>query len=202
MRRTFLSHRSGASGSTVRFLGPSRSRTSRAAVPAIHFCVAGASGGNAPPPVCLVAPSVPTSQRSLMDVSRLDGLTGRLRLGHSRRGLTRLFGAVVFTGPLSLMGRSETAAKKRCPPCKKRKQGTCKGKKPDGTACAGGTCQRGSASRHRCSVHHHRLCRFNVQPDTRCAPGSAARRTRPAWPGVANARRPVVRSAASMGRSA
>jgi hypothetical protein len=45
-----------------------------------------------------------------MDVSRLDGLTGRVSIGHSRRGLTRLFGAVAVTSPLALMGRSETAA--------------------------------------------------------------------------------------------
>jgi hypothetical protein len=29
------------------------------------------------------------------------------------------------------------------PPCKKRKQGTCKGKKRDGSACPGGTCRGG-----------------------------------------------------------
>ena len=34
--------------------------------------------------------------------------------------------------------------KKPCPPCKKRKQGKCKAKLPDGTACSGGTCLNGS----------------------------------------------------------
>jgi hypothetical protein len=35
------------------------------------------------------------------------------------------------------------AKKKACRPCKKRKQGKCKGKKPDGTACPGGNCVSG-----------------------------------------------------------
>ncbi len=33
---------------------------------------------------------------------------------------------------------------KACAPCKKRKQGTCKGTLPDGTACPGGSCRAGS----------------------------------------------------------
>lgn len=34
--------------------------------------------------------------------------------------------------------------KKPCPPCKKRKQGKCKGTLPDGSACPSGSCQAGS----------------------------------------------------------
>ena len=34
--------------------------------------------------------------------------------------------------------------KKPCPPCKKRKQGKCKGTLPDGSACPGGSCRAGS----------------------------------------------------------
>lgn len=48
-------------------------------------------------------------------------------------------------------GRNSAQADKKkgkkgnaCPPCKKRKQGKCKKKLPDGTACSGGTCQGGS----------------------------------------------------------
>jgi len=79
-----------------------------------------------------------------MGVSRFDGLTRGLSIGHSRRGLTRLFGAFAVHGPLARLGLSETAAKKKCPPCKKRKKGKCKGKKPDGTTCPGGACRDGT----------------------------------------------------------
>src|SRR5215213_1036674 len=70
-------------------------------------------------------------------------LTGRT----TRRGMTRLLAGLALGGPLALLGRSPAAAKKTCSPCKKRKKGKCKGKKPDGTACPGGTCQGG-----RCCV--------------------------------------------------
>lgn len=44
--------------------------------------------------------------------------------------------------------RGVQAAKKRkkkpCPPCRKRKQGKCKGKLPDGATCPGGSCRAGT----------------------------------------------------------
>jgi hypothetical protein len=115
-----------------------------------------------------------------MDVSRLDGLTRRLSIGHSRRSLTRLFGAFGFTGPLSLLGPSETEARKKCPPCKKRKQGKCKAKKPDGTACAGGTCQRGICQPSpqcpspslQCPAGHEACAGVCCSPDKNCVAGS------------------------------
>src|SRR5215212_11403138 len=70
-------------------------------------------------------------------------LTGRT----TRRGMTRLLAGLALGGPLALLGRSPAAAKKACSPCKKRKNGKCTAKKPDGTACPGGTCQGG-----RCCV--------------------------------------------------
>jgi hypothetical protein len=70
--------------------------------------------------------------------------------------MARLFGSIALAGPLASLGRSETAAKKkRCPPCKKRKKGTCKKKRPNGTPCPGGTCQGG-----RCVAATG--CRFNT----------------------------------------
>ena len=35
-------------------------------------------------------------------------------------------------------------AKKKCPPCRKRKKGKCKKRLPDGAACPGGICRSGS----------------------------------------------------------
>src|SRR5687768_13634704 len=77
-----------------------------------------------------------------MDGSTFDALTRTLTIAGSRR---HTLGGLL-AGALGLLGsRPEDAAakKKPCPPCKKRKKGKCKKKLPDGTACAGGTCQRG-----------------------------------------------------------
>jgi len=76
-----------------------------------------------------------------MDGSTFDRLARSLRMaGSRRRALAGLLGSAV-----ALLGAQaeDAAAKKKCAPCKKRKQGTCKGKKPDGTACAGGSCKGG-----------------------------------------------------------
>jgi hypothetical protein len=79
-----------------------------------------------------------------MDAHHFDALARSLSLPGSRRSV---LGGLLL-GALGLLGtRTDKAAakkKKPCPPCKKRKQGKCKGVLPDGTACAGGTCQRGS----------------------------------------------------------
>jgi len=78
-----------------------------------------------------------------MDGSRFDSLTRTLCIAGSRRRAL----AGLLVGGLSVFGsRAEGAVakkKKPCPPCKKRKKGRCKGKKPDGAACPGGTCQGG-----------------------------------------------------------
>jgi hypothetical protein len=74
-----------------------------------------------------------------MDADRFDALSRSLSDACSRRGvLASLLGAT-----LGLVGLDRTEAKKKCPPCKKRKNGKCKKNKPDGTACPGGACQRG-----------------------------------------------------------
>jgi hypothetical protein len=92
-----------------------------------------------------------------MDVYRFDALTRALSDVHSRRSLGRFLSSIALGGPLALLGVAEVNAgkhkhkkrRKKCPPCTKRKQGKCKGKKSDGTACPGGTCQGG-----RCCVPH------------------------------------------------
>ena len=72
-----------------------------------------------------------------MEATRFDTLARTLGNGASRR--------VVIGGVLAALGLEVVSAakKKKCPPCKKRKQGTCRNKKPNGTACPGGTCQSG-----------------------------------------------------------
>ena len=47
-------------------------------------------------------------------------------------------------GLSSVQTETATAKLKPCPPCKKRKQGKCKKKLPDGTACSEGICQSGN----------------------------------------------------------
>ena len=75
---------------------------------------------------------------------RFDLLARSLTRGLSRR---RSLGLLASLGLPNLVPLDAAAAKKKkkpCPPCKKRKQGKCKRTLPDGTACGGGTCQRGS----------------------------------------------------------
>ena len=79
-----------------------------------------------------------------MDAHRFDALARTLTTaGSRRRALNGL-----LSGTLGLVLTASTvedvAAKKPCPPCKKRKQGKCKKKLPDGSPCSGGTCQSGS----------------------------------------------------------
>jgi hypothetical protein len=48
-------------------------------------------------------------------------------------------------GLRGLVPHGEAQAKKRCPPCRKKKHGKCKKKRPDGAPCGtGGQCQGGS----------------------------------------------------------
>ena len=80
-----------------------------------------------------------------MDARLFDTLSRMVSTAGSRRhaAMTAVGGVLALLG---LAEPPEVAAKKKCPPCKKRnKQGKCKKKKPDGTSCgSGGACQGGS----------------------------------------------------------
>ena len=53
---------------------------------------------------------------------------------------------LAFAAPnqAAVKGKKKGKKKKACPPCKTRKQGKCKKKRPNGAACRGGTCQQGA----------------------------------------------------------
>jgi hypothetical protein len=74
-----------------------------------------------------------------MDANRFDALSRSLTDARSRRAAL----ASLLGGTFGVVGLTVTTAKKKCPPCKKRKDGKCKKKKPDGSTCAGGTCHGG-----------------------------------------------------------
>jgi hypothetical protein len=69
-----------------------------------------------------------------------DSLAHFLATAGSRRVLL----GAVCAGVLGAVLPDRTDARKKpCPPCKKRKHGKCKKKKPDGTSCPEGTCRAG-----------------------------------------------------------
>lgn len=80
-----------------------------------------------------------------MDSRQFDGLARAWATGRTRRSVLSMGGG----GALSLVALGETDARKKqrrktpCPPCKKRKKGKCKKKRPNGTTCPEGTCERG-----------------------------------------------------------
>jgi hypothetical protein len=78
-----------------------------------------------------------------MDAARFARLVFSLTAARSRRTLSQTVLGLAVGGVLGAASSERAAAKKKCAPCKKRKQGKCKGKKPDGTACSSGTCQGG-----------------------------------------------------------
>jgi hypothetical protein len=80
-----------------------------------------------------------------MDAEQFDTLARSLTDSRSRRRAL----AAVLGGALGAAGLAESDArnKKKCPPCKKRQKGKCRGNQPDGTLCKGGRCQGG-----RCCV--------------------------------------------------
>ncbi len=79
-----------------------------------------------------------------MDSDQFDALTRTFRELRSRRGLLAgLASGLLAVVPLGFGTEVAAGKRKKCPPCKKRNKGKCKGTLPDGTACAGGACQSG-----------------------------------------------------------
>jgi hypothetical protein len=90
-----------------------------------------------------------------MDADCFERVARALTAGISRPALASAF--VGSLGVLGLQRRVEATAKELCPPCKKRKKGTCKKNKPDGDACPGGTYRRG-----RCAAAPVALGRYGT----------------------------------------
>jgi hypothetical protein len=105
-----------------------------------------------------------------MDDVRFDILSRSLSTDQSRRTIARLLGGLALGGPLALLRLAEAEAKckKKCGPCKRCKKGKCK-PKPAGTACSGGTCQRGA-----CIADAPEPC-VPQDPATVCAAGCGTR---------------------------
>jgi hypothetical protein len=105
-----------------------------------------------------------------MDGIRFDTLARSLTSAGSRRtALTAIFG-----GGLATLGLGTTEAKKRkaCPPCKKRnRQGKCKKTKPDGAACAGGSCCDGVCVDTTSDPRNCGTCGTRCQVNGKCAGG-------------------------------
>jgi hypothetical protein len=104
-------------------------------------------------------------RRYPMDDSRFDALARTFTRVRSRRTVL----STLLAGTLGLHGIADTTAKKRCPPCKKRRHGRCRGKKPDGTVCPGGRCQGGR-------------CISSVEQSPTCPAGECSRKN-PCGPG-------------------
>ena len=99
-----------------------------------------------------------------MDSPHFDALTRRFTIVCSRRGLG-LLAALSLRG---LVASNPAAAKKkkRCPPCKRRKKGKCKGTLPNGTPCPGGACQGGSCRAVPCPGQ--KQCEGTCIPTDQC----------------------------------
>jgi hypothetical protein len=111
----------------------------------------------------------PTRKGSRMDADGFDTLARSLTAAGTRRRALVTLSGVLGLGLRACSLHEAEGKKKRCPPCKKRKRGKCKGKKPDGTACAGGTCQGG-----RCVATPSAPC-VPQDPATVCTAGCGTR---------------------------
>jgi hypothetical protein len=80
-----------------------------------------------------------------MDPARFDRLVRAVAATPTRRRVSQVLAGLVASGVIESARRDEVTAKKRCKPCRRRKKGTCKGKKPNDTSCNGeGKCFAGT----------------------------------------------------------
>ncbi|MGH2615499.1 MAG: hypothetical protein ACRDJC_09695 [Thermomicrobiales bacterium] len=86
-----------------------------------------------------------------MDPYRFDVLTRSLTLLRSRRAMTRGIGGLMLGGAFGVRD-DQTAVARPCPPCRKKKKGACKGKRPNGTPCPGGVCRGGRCLPPTCAT--------------------------------------------------
>jgi hypothetical protein len=104
-------------------------------------------------------------ERMPMRAHRFDALARTLTsAGSRRRAVTGLLSSTLgLVMGASLLEEAEGKKKKTCSPCKKRKRGKCKRKKPDGTTCPDfGTCQGGRCRVPFCSGKNY--CPITATP--------------------------------------
>lgn len=79
-----------------------------------------------------------------MDANRFETLLRVVNGSASRRGMVRTLAGLALGGTLGAAIAEGEA--KQCPPCRTKKKGKCKGKKPHGTRCdhGRGVCQSGT----------------------------------------------------------
>lgn len=85
-----------------------------------------------------------------MDADRFDQLARLWHAPGSRRRLIQNLLGLGLGARVSALA-AEPSAAKSCPPCRKKKRGKCKKKKPNGTPCPGGACLKGRCQPTTCS---------------------------------------------------
>ena len=99
-----------------------------------------------------------------MDGSRFDALARRLAATASRRGLLAWL-TPGMAGMIALAKGDEVAARS-CPPCRKKKHGRCRKKRPNGVPCGnGGRCRNGRCDHNVCTMN----CPGGLEPQP-CGP--------------------------------
>jgi hypothetical protein len=79
---------------------------------------------------------------------RFDAAARLISTLRSRRALAPIVGGLL--GAAIGLEREPVGAR-RCPPCRKKKRGRCRGKKRDGTPCPGGDCRNGRCQPPTCA---------------------------------------------------
>jgi hypothetical protein len=104
-----------------------------------------------------------------MEDDRFDALTRALATVASRRDqLRRLRTGTLLALPLAV--GNDAARASACPPCRKKKRGRCRKKRPDGAPCGnGGRCRNGRCDHNVCTMD----CPGNLEPQA-CGPAGSS----------------------------
>jgi hypothetical protein len=113
-----------------------------------------------------------------MDVKRFDGMARLVFVAITRRRLTRLLTGFGVSTTLAPLFADEVGASKKCGPCRTKKNGECKKKRPNGTRCRGGACFRGLCNPGCCGAGCATRCAADEvcadPPGQRCGPNCAS----------------------------
>lgn len=73
-----------------------------------------------------------------METARVDRIARAVAGARSRRAVVALLSGLALSGAAPSPITPVVAKKKRCQPCRRRRRGKCKAKKPDGASCGEG----------------------------------------------------------------